>query len=135
MSRMVFLSYTFVMRVFKWLGFVGVVALVGLGVRNLVPKAKTTLFLWQENKQLQSELAGLKVKQHEAAERLHKLALPRFVEQEARIRLQLRRPGEEVAVIVPSQEALTKETPPEAAATSAARAWRSLVKWARRLVP
>lgn len=122
------------MKVFKWLGVVGIIALVGLGARNLAPKAKTALFLWQENRKIESELGDLKDEQEEAAERLRQLAVPRFIEREARIRLQLRRPGEEVAVIVPP-EATSAPMPTQAADAGIRRAWQFMVQWSRRFLP
>lgn len=112
LSRMRFLAYTFRMRAFKWLGIIGIAALAAWGVKGLLPKAKTAWSLRQENERLRSERAEIEKEQDAILGKLHELDVPRLLEQEAKARLQVRRPGEEVVVIVPSPNA----TPPAAPA-------------------
>lgn len=99
------------MYAFKWLGLIVFVVLVGLGARSIAPKAKTAWFLRRENEALRREVREIQRARQASAERLRRLSVPRFIEQAARVRLQLRRPGEEVVVIVSKEEASATTTP------------------------
>lgn len=99
------------MKSFKLLFFLVLLPISIWGVRDLLPRARTTWTLRQENRELARELAAREEEKQALKKRLHELSLPRRIEEEAKLRLQVRRPGEEVVIIVPSKETPASTTP------------------------
>lgn len=99
------------MKSFKLLSLLVLLSVSVWGVRDLLPRAKTTWTLRQENAELARELAAREEEKRALQERLHELSMPRRIEEEAKLRLQVRRPGEEIVIIVPPKEASVTTTP------------------------
>lgn len=105
------ISYYGIMSAFKWLA-VSVILLISIWwIRDLIPIAKTTWTLKQENAALARELAARNREKQALEAQLREFAEPRRIEEEAKLRLQVRRPGEEVVIIIPPEESSTT-TPP-----------------------
>jgi cell division protein FtsB len=99
------------MKSFKLLLLLVLLPISVWGVRDLLPRAKTTWMLKRENSNLARELVAREEEKQALQDRLHDLSLPRRIEEEAKLRLQVRRPGEEVVIIVPPKEAPGTTTP------------------------
>lgn len=99
------------MKSFKLLLLLVLLPISIWGIRDLLPRAKTTWTLRQENAALVEELAAREQEKQALQERLHEFSVPRRIEEEAKLRLQVRRPGEEVVVIVPPKEVPVTTTP------------------------
>ncbi|MDP3794311.1 MAG: hypothetical protein Q8R13_00060 [bacterium] len=100
------------MKMLKWLLIVGVVALSGWAAYGMLPKARIAWFLWTENQKLRSQVSTFDQESQALRERAQRLETARFIEQEAKVRLQLRRPGEEVLIVVePAPATTTPEAP------------------------
>ena len=122
------------MRSHKWLFFLGMLALVGTGAYSLLPKARVVWLLWHENKRLSAQVENMERNVAALNKHIDQRDNPRIIEEEARLRLQLRKPGEQILIIVsPKEEAPTTSPPATASEGIIVSIENALKQWVKKL--